>query len=121
MAIYYVVEGREFVPGEGKKARAYAQQLADERGTPVSLKMEHTYITRDPSGFVYDAEVYKTSVKQIKPKKRSNHRRTSSNPPQAPLPRGRWIKAQVRVTSDGKIQARLPASLAARKNKKRQR
>lgn len=75
MAIYYTVEGREFVPGEGKQARAYAQRLADERGESVDLNIEHTHVTRDPSGFVFDSEVYRRSTKKIKPKRRANKKR----------------------------------------------
>jgi hypothetical protein len=33
-----------------------------------------------------------------------------SNPASASLPRNKWVTAQVRVTSSGKIQAKVPAS-----------
>ncbi len=110
MATYYIVEGREFIPGEKDKALRYAKELANSKGKAVTIVTETGSVVRDPSGFVYDFNLSKRSSRIVQPDKRK------SNPS---LPRGKWIPAHaVKIRSDGGVSI-MGADYNANKGKRK--
>lgn len=103
----YIVEGKTFYQNdelkEAKLAAKYAQDLANERGSSVRMKIIRGWLQRDPSGFVSDSEEESYTDKVFKPKKGKNpkRRRNQTN--------AKWIPATaVRMLPGGRVQVKVP-------------